>query len=333
MSRLVRNRTLRRYIQRVSLLRDVSRAIEDAALVAFWAVCGWLPPGRASCLGAAIVGALGPFTDKHEKIDLNLRIAFPDLPASERRRIARGVWRNMGACAGEYPHLAGFTPGSAGGLVIESRVLPEIEANFEGRRLTVFATGHIGNWEVLALAPRIWGLDLAVVYTPISDGFADRRLYAYREGMGSRLLPRDGSARALLRHLKSGRPIGIVADHRNEEGELLPFFAHTKMTTLSPARLALKTGADFVPIRVVRLAPAHFRIEGAPPIRPPLGDLSEEAKAAAMMAGFNRQLEAWISEYPDQWMCGKRTFPKAVGRALKEAEALPVVAEELPDAR
>jgi KDO2-lipid IV(A) lauroyltransferase len=320
LSHLIRNKRLRKRLRRSSRPRLLLGRLEDAALVAFWTICGWLSAPMASRFGAAVVGALGPWTPKHEKIDGNLLVAFPELGKAERRRLARAIWRNMGASAGEYPHVGELTIRTEqGGVGVELVVPPHLEPHFRGEKLAVFATGHLANWEVLAAAPRFWGVDLAVVYAPISDGIADHRLRAYRELMGSRLLPRDGSAKTLLRHLHSGRPIGIVADYRVDDGQALPFFGSTKGTTLSPARLALKTGADFVPVRVERLGPARFRISAEGPIRPPAGLADDTARAAAMMTVFNQHLERWIRERPAEWVCGKRSFDKSEVKALRRA--------------
>ncbi len=332
MSHLIRNKQLRKRLRRWGLLQRLVGRLEDAALVGFWVVCGRLSPERASSFGAWVIGAIGPWTPKHEKIDGNLRVAFPELGEAERQRIARGVWRNMGASAGEYPHVGRFgVPAGATGIGIVADIQPQLEANFSGERLTVFATGHLANWEVLAVAPRLWDVDLAVVYAPIGEGIADHRLRAYRDLMGARLLPRDGSAKTLLRHLNSGRPIGIVADFRVDEGEPLPFFGATKRTTLSPARLALKTGADFVAVRVERLGQARFRVTAEGPLRPPPDLADDHARAAAMMTAFNRHLERWIRERPEEWVCGKRCFEKGLVDEASRQEVEHEVVREVAD--
>ena len=321
MSHLISNKRVRQWLNRSRWKQRLSGSFEDAALVAFWTICGRLSPERASRFGAAIVGTFGPWTPKQEKIDGNLLVAFPEWSAKERRRVARAIWRNMGASAGEYPHVGTLgVPTGPDGIGIVTEIPPHLEQNFSGERLTVFATGHLGNWEVLAAAPRFWGVDLAVVYAPISDGIADHRLHAYRELMGSRLLPRDGSAKTLLKHLHSGRPIGIVADYRVDDGEALPFFDSTKGTTLSPARLALKTGADLVAVRVERLGPVRFKISAVGPLRPPPGLEDDAARARAMMTEFNSHLERWIRERPEEWVCGKRTFDKRLIKSLRRGD-------------
>lgn len=310
-----RRRRWRKRLRRHAAWRRSRLLLRDGFLLSFWGLCALLPPAGASRLGAACSRVLGRLSSKNDKIRQNLRIVFPNAPESELRRIKRAVWSNMGAVIGEYPHLGGLGWSVDGGAGLVSAVPPHLLANFKGERLTVFVAGHLANWEVLAVVPALWGVDLAVVYTPIGEGVADRRLRAYREGMSIRLLPRDGSARELLRHLKGGHPVGIVADHRADEGVSLPFFGHTKRTTLSPARLALRMGADLVAVRVERLGPARFRVSAEGPIRPPAGVAGEAAEARAMMTAFNVCLERWIRERPGEWLCSKRAFPKETAEA------------------
>ena len=137
MAHLISNIRARKWLKRRPKAIGAISGFEDLGLLAFWSICARLSP--------------------------------------ERERIAKGIWRGMGACAGEYPHLGAFG----------------------------------------------------------------------------------------LKAKEAG--IGIVADHRVDEGDELPFFGKTKATTLSPARLALKTGADLVAIRVERLGPARFKTSAAGP--------------------------------------------------------------------
>lgn len=311
-----RKRYWRKRLHRLAAVRRLRLRLRDAFLLTFWGICARLPPAGASRLGSACGRLIGRLSWKKDKIRQNLRIAFPDADARELGRIEQAVWSNMGAVVGEYPHLGALGPPAGDGVGLKSAIPPHLHANFSGERLTVFVAGHLANWEVLAVAPKLWGVDLAVVYTPIGVGAADRRLRAYRDRMSARLLPRDGSARDLLRHLKSGRPVGIVADHRADEGASLPFFGSTKRTTLSPARLALRTGADLVAVRVERLGPARFRFSAEGPIRPPASAADEATRAVAMMTAFNACLERWIRERPGEWLCSKRAFPKEVVAAL-----------------
>ena len=74
-----------------------------------------------------------------------------------------------------------------------------------------------------------------------------------RIGLGCRLLSRNQSLPELMRALDKGECLGLVADHRDDAGVPIPFFKHDKLTTIVPARLALRFDCDLVPVRVERL--------------------------------------------------------------------------------
>ena len=47
---------------------------------------------------------------------------------------------------------------------------------------------------------------------------------------------------------------------------------------------------------------------------------NEEVAAAALTQAYLARVEAWIGEYPDQWLCLKRRWPKP-GSVLADAGA------------
>ena len=139
----------------------------------------------------------------------------------------------------------------------------------------------------------------------------------------------EEGARPLIRELSEGRSIGLVVDTRDDDGVPVPFFGHDKLTTLAPARLALRFGCDLIPAQVARLGDARFRLIVHEPIRPDPGLASDKDRALQMMRDLNRLFERWIRERPQQWLCLKRAWPKdleppratnAMGQARAGAE-------------
>ena len=118
-----------------------------------------------------------------------------------------------------------------------------------------------------------------------------------------------------MRELAEGRSVGLVVDTRDDDGAPVPFFGLDKLTTLAPARLALRFGCDLIPARIERLAPAHFRLTVHEPIRTDPALASDKEQAIQMMSEVNRLFEQWIRERPGQWLCIKRAWPKTLDRA------------------
>ena len=110
-------------------------------------------------------------------------------------------------------------------------------------------------------------------------------------------------------------------DHRDDSGIPLPFFGMDKMTTLIPARLALRHKCDLIPVRVKRLADVRFRLSVFSPVRPDPTVASAKDQAVLMMAEVNAMFEQWIRERPEQWLCTKRAWPKGLTRDAEQFKA------------
>lgn len=309
----------RRRVDRSPLLRHGRWALETLTIGLFWGVCALLPLEWASRLGAALLSRLGPRLHKSGMMRATLRLAFPERGPAAIEALLRQVWANLGAVLAEYPHLATICRPGSGRIEIDTEHRPPAG---DGRRGVVYTTGHIGNWEVSAAVPVLLGVPTTVVYTPIENPWVDRLLLRFRRGIGCSLIPRDGSGRELLRVLRRGEAVGLIVDHRDDDGIPLPFLGHDKLTTLSPARLALRMGCALVLGRVERIAPGRYRVSGDEVPAPSDPGLDDGARAVAMSREINARLDAWIRERPGDWLCTKRPWPKPLYRAQREARPL-----------
>lgn len=314
MAALFLSSAMRKRIDRVAALRRARWAIEAGLLNLFWQVCGRLAPRSASAFGQALLGAIGPRLTKNEHMARNLEIALPDLSARERDGLRRRVWANAGAVLGEYPHFKAICHDDFDGHFefVEKWNLDDYRA---GRRHGVFVSAHIGNWEFCAAAAGRQGIPITVIYAPSRNPFIERMLRRRREALGCRLVSLDEGARPLIRELGEGRSIGLVVDTRDDDGVPIPFFGVDKLTTLAPARLALRFSCDLIPVRVERLGNARFRLTVHQPVRPDPALASDKDQAIQMMREVNRLFEAWIREQPQQWLCIKRAWPRNAGPA------------------
>ena len=111
-----------------------------------------------------------------------------------------------------------------------------------------------------------------------------------RRSLGCGFLANDDGIRPLLNELRAGRSVGLVVDLRVDSGDLVPFCGHDTMTTLVPARLALKFGCPLVPVWVERLRPAHLRVTLHDPV-PPDDAVAPDLRAWRMTARINALFE------------------------------------------
>jgi Kdo2-lipid IVA lauroyltransferase/acyltransferase len=314
-------RTRRKHLLR-PLRRRVAWPLEALALAAFWQTCALLPAERASALGRGLMRLVGPRLPWHRSLRTNLAVAFADDGAARIAALARGAWGNFGATLAEYPHLIDIGQRRFREHV-DVVLCPEVEARCKAGLPSVFATAHLGNWELAAAAAASTGVPLSVVYARQANPLIDRMVQRRRRALGCGFVTNEAGARPLLAELAAGRSLGLLADLRVDSGEPIQFFGQMVPTTLVPARLALKFGCPLVPMRVERLGGARFRVTAHPPVRPEDDCADPLVQARSMMRQFNALLESWIREQPDGWQCLKRRWSKSrVRRAPGAADPL-----------
>jgi KDO2-lipid IV(A) lauroyltransferase len=311
MAHFLFSKSLSQRIERIAILRRILWAIEAGLLGLFWGICACLPPDKASNFGRRLLGRFGPGLRKSKYMLRNLQLAFPELSEEQRSELLREVWGNTGAVFGEYPHLAKVVK-AAYDKHFEVDTEVDLEAYRSGGKRAIFVTGHFGNWEMVAGMAALTKVPLTVVYTPIKNVFIDRMLKRRREALGCQLLDRNASLPQLIAALDEGRALGLIVDHRDDGGIALPFFGLDKLTTVIPARLALRFGCDLIPVRAERLNGTEFRFRIFPPIQPDPDIASPKDRAVQMMTEVNGLFERWIRERPEQWLCTKRAWAKDI---------------------
>jgi KDO2-lipid IV(A) lauroyltransferase len=280
---------------------------EALAAAAFFAAMRALPLDVASAIGGATGRWIGPRLGISRRARRNLHAALPELSAAEIERLVRGMWDNLGRVAAEFPHLRRIQAFEPGGLV-ETSGREHIDRTVAAGRSVILFTGHLGNWEVAAVAAGQLGIEVAQIYRAPNNPLIDRMVARLR-GTGTELIPKGAVAsRRALALLRRGAHLGLLADQKLNDGIPVPFFGRPAMTAPGLARLALHFDCAVVPARVERVGGARFRLTIQPPLPlPRTGDRT--ADIATLMAEVNRTLESWIRERPEQWFWLHQRWP------------------------
>ncbi|MFQ5971937.1 MAG: lysophospholipid acyltransferase family protein [Alphaproteobacteria bacterium] len=313
MARLFPRDSLQKRLDREDLLRHAKWRLEALVLAAFWLVSGLLSPDRASAFGRGLVRILGPRLKKTRHFRRNLMLAFPDKTDEEVDALTREAWGNVGAVIAEFPHL-GRICGSEAASRVEMVVRGNVEALSRDNKRAVYVTAHLANWEVPAALGARLGIPLTVVYTAMTNPLIDRMLRRRRAVLDCDLLDRHRGMRPIVRVLANGGAVALVVDQRVDTGAPVPFFGLEKPTTVVPARLALRSGCELVPVRVERLRGARFRVTVHEPLRWDDDAADDGEKVLQMTRKMNALFETWIREKPQEWMCSNRRFPKTATR-------------------
>jgi KDO2-lipid IV(A) lauroyltransferase len=270
-------------------------------------ILGVLPLDWASSLGGAIGRWVAPRLGVSKRARTNLRAALPELGEAGIEAIVRAMWDNVGRVVFEYPHLRKIKVFSDDGRV-EVRGLDNLKRTLEAKRRAIMFSGHLGNWEIAALAGGQYGLDIAQIYRAANNPLIDRMLRRLRGDLGE-LIPKGALAsRRAVAALRRGGHLSLLIDQKLNDGVAVPFFGREAMTAPALAMLALRFDCDVLPVRVERLRGAHFRLTVYPKLPlPESGD--RDADMLALMIAVNQTLESWIRERPEQWFWLHHRWP------------------------
>ncbi|MBV9824128.1 MAG: lauroyl acyltransferase [Alphaproteobacteria bacterium] len=273
--------------------------LEACGAAVFFAAMRMLPLSAASALSGAIARSIGPRLGISKRAHRNLQAALPELSRSVHAAIVRGMWDNLGRVVAEYPHLRDIRIFPASPRV-ELRGIEHLRrAEADGRSAILFSA-HLGNWEIAALAAGQYGLDMVQIYRAANNPLVDRMIARFR-GDDGELIPKGALAsRRALAALRRGAHLSMLIDQKLNDGIPVPFFGRPAMTAPALAVLALRFGCSVLPVHVMRLRGAKFRLIIEPPMSLP-GSGDREADVATLMAAVNRKVEGWIRHNPEQW--------------------------------
>jgi KDO2-lipid IV(A) lauroyltransferase len=299
---------LRKWARDHRLLRQALWRLDFAMVWVVAKVAQLLPIDTASRLGNRIGRWIGPRMKQKTAIyRANMSVAFPELNADQLDQLVVDAWGRSGRVLAEYPHLATILNDDER-LQIDIR--EPIETYHNPAKPCVVVTAHQSNWEVVCSAMAKMGIPNASLYSPPTNPLLDKMLLDSRRALNCELLPRENSARLLMRALKHGQTAGIVMDRRVDDGKPIRFFGRDKPSTIMPAKLALKFKCDLVPVQVERLHDAHYRVTFHRPIKPRDTSVDETGQAIDMIQQVHEQFECWIRQQPEDWFCSKRLWPK-----------------------
>jgi KDO2-lipid IV(A) lauroyltransferase len=166
----------------------------------------------------------------------------------------------------------------------------------------VLVSAHLANWELGGAALSHRGVPMLAVVKPHPNPRVHRLFMRQRERMNYRVLPLGRAALPVLRHLRESGVVALLGDRPyGEEGVEVEFFGRPARFPSGPARLALVSGAAFIPFFVLRRFDDSFLMVVEPPIpRPETPPRAERAKL--MTQAFARVLEGYVRENPSQWL-------------------------------
>ncbi|MGH1455223.1 MAG: lysophospholipid acyltransferase family protein [Alphaproteobacteria bacterium] len=280
-------------------MKKLRYIFEAVLLYALFFIFKTMSPEMASNIGGWIGKTIGPKLAASRKAKKNITRALPDKTETEKNKIIKDMWENLGRIIAEYPHL-------------ETLSLKNTQITYKGdtKLLTqsktpmIFFGGHIGNWEVNCAATLTqMNRPATLTYRAPNNPFVAKLLDKTRT-LNGRLTayPKSReSGRHLIKTLKNAKSIGILIDQKYAEGLNIPFFGYDAMTNPIFVQLCQKFKCPLIPIRNERLSGCNFRLTIYPPINV-MNDDDTTRPIEDVIKESHKLLEEWITERPEQWL-------------------------------
>jgi KDO2-lipid IV(A) lauroyltransferase len=267
-------------------------------------VLALLPASVARAVGIVLARAVCLLHGRLRRVGMrNLQLAFPQMPASKRRRILRGVFASLGRQLGDFCRFPHYDRENISQLAVYDGFEHFERAQARGKGV-LFLTAHFGGWEVSSFMHALHGHPLHILVRPLDNPYLDRLVTRYRTMSGNRTIPKQDFARAMLAALRANETVGILIDQNMtpEQGVFVDFFGILVCTSTLMARMALRTGAAVVPgFCLWDAALRRYRVRFEPAMET-VRTGNEEADIVANTAAYTKVIEDYARRYPEQWL-------------------------------
>jgi len=251
-------------------------------------------PARVAAMGWIARNIVGPLTGYTRRARQNLAYIWPDMPVSERRRIARKVLDNAGRVIIENYASTDQLKRAANWNTHGPGLEQAQHALAEGRPI-LFVSGHFGNYQAARAAMNVRGFCLGGLYRPLNNAYFNDHYVRTVEAVGGPAFARGRRGLAsFMRHVKQGGHGALLIDQYYGDGVVVDFLGKPAPTALSVGEIALKFNALVLPIYARRLENGlDFDVLVEAPV--------PHSDATSMTQALMDSLGAQVRERPGQW--------------------------------
>lgn len=256
-----------------------------------------LPVARAMGRGLGrLAYSLVPRVTKVGRVNLDL--AYGDtLSNAEKERILLECCKSLATIGVEFAHIPNIVKHKPKGT-FEVRGLDLVDSACGA----VGLSAHLGNWELYPPAFRTVTDYSYGVVRPLDDPRLDRRITQIREIGGMSLISKDAAGPELIKRLRAGDFIALLADQSpRENGVPATFFGQPCWATVAPAMIALRARVPLHPISIVRRSDQSYLLEVHPPLEfQRTGNLQEDILNVTQKC--QDAIEVIVRKNPEQWL-------------------------------
>jgi Kdo2-lipid IVA lauroyltransferase/acyltransferase len=271
-------------------------------------------PERAQLSAGKFIGRLAfIFLRNRKKVAIsNIKRVFVDLSDEEIKAIAKSNFEKLGTNAIEFLLM----PFIEGGQIrkrfaVEGREFFE-EALLKGKGAIALGF-HFGNWEVTGIISKLLGHSIVALARPLKKQvLLNNFLNHLRESTGLSIIVNENTGKEVMKLLRDNKIVAILGDQREKSsrGVFVELFGTKVPTSKGTSMIAMKTGAQVIPVYAVRKGFLRYTFVCGNPLkmerRGNIGELIEKNTRK-----INAFLETIIKQYPDEWFWVHKRWRKS----------------------
>lgn len=294
----------------MNLFSGIADSAARLAFRAVLAVLRKLPHAQAVKLSEWLGAAVGAAARKRRAIaEQNLAAAFPRMDEQARDRICRAMFRNLGRILLTLARAVQIGREDLPRWIAFQDLHHFTNAKKRGKGV-LFLTAHLGNWELSALAHGIAVGPIHVMVRPVADPAIERIVRRSRTACGNKVIPKTGSARAVLQALRGNEAVGVLIDQNTalSEAVFVDFFGRPAAANKGFAQLAMRSGAAVVPgFACWNPSESRYVLQYHPPV-----EMAATGNDEADVIENTRRCQAVVEEavrrHPEQWLWAHRRW-------------------------
>lgn len=211
------------------------------------------------------------------------------------------IYRHFGRVIFELPHMLRIDEDNIKKyFTVEGE--EHLKKAFRNGKGVLALTGHIGNWELLAVALNILYGPIAAVARPSRNIAVNRLMNDFRTRFGMELIPKRHGMRRIIKALNQNKLVGVLLDQNVDwyEGEFVPFLGRIACANKGLALLALKSGTPVVPIFSIKQPDGKYKIHIDEPVEL-IRTNDKTIDIEKNTALFTKIIGNQVEKHPEQW--------------------------------
>lgn len=235
-------------------------------------------------------------------VDDNLRFAFPEMSADQRRRITWQMWNHLFTLVVEIAHAPRKIHETNWRDFLTLHNADALTRLGLGNRPVVIVSAHFGNFEMAGYLLAILGFPTYTVARTLDNPYVDAFLNRFRSRTGQHMIPKRGGYDQIVAVLGRGQIMTFLADqYAGSKGCWVEFFGRPASAHKAIALFSLSHDAPLVIGYARRRGrPLHYDLVIAGIADPRSGE-DHVSSVPRLTQWYTNEIERMVRSAPEQY--------------------------------